>query len=78
MFLSMNRTGFGQHADYLFGWEGDSLKRAMDVCTAQDGIPTGCSALTVQDTDSMNRCKQAIRVAETTEKQCKDPITMPC
>ncbi|KAJ2934647.1 hypothetical protein H1R20_g1507, partial [Candolleomyces eurysporus] len=62
-------TGFGQHADYVFGWEGDSLKRAMDVCTAQDGIPTGCSALTVQDTDSMNRCKQAIRVAETTEKQ---------
>ncbi|KAH6884766.1 hypothetical protein BKA70DRAFT_1574799 [Coprinopsis sp. MPI-PUGE-AT-0042] len=41
-------TGYGQHADYVFGWEGDSLQRAMDVCTGQDGIPQNCRALTLQ------------------------------
>ncbi|TEB33100.1 hypothetical protein FA13DRAFT_186037 [Coprinellus micaceus] len=62
-------TGFGQHADYMFGWEGDSLHRAMDSCDNFDGIPTKCTALTVQDTDSMNRCKKGVQVIEVTEKQ---------
>ncbi|EFI26842.1 hypothetical protein CC1G_15244 [Coprinopsis cinerea okayama7 len=60
-------TGYGQHADYVFGWEGDSLQRAMDVCTGFDGIPTNCPVLTVQDTDSMNKCRQANKVEEVVE-----------
>ncbi|TFK21425.1 hypothetical protein FA15DRAFT_81461 [Coprinopsis marcescibilis] len=60
-------TGFGQHADYVFGWEGDSLQRAMDVCTGGDGIPTNCPALTVQDTDSMNKCRQPNKIDEIVE-----------
>ncbi|TEB26174.1 hypothetical protein FA13DRAFT_1094996 [Coprinellus micaceus] len=62
-------TGFGQHADYVFGWEGDSLQRAVDVCTGGDGIPTNCPELTVQDMDSMNACKQPAYVPEVVEGQ---------
>ncbi|RXW23736.1 hypothetical protein EST38_g2118 [Candolleomyces aberdarensis] len=62
-------TGFGQHADYVFGWEGDSLQRAMDVCTGGDGIPTNCPELTVQDMDTMNACTVHATVPEIVEGQ---------
>ncbi|RXW16742.1 hypothetical protein EST38_g9113 [Candolleomyces aberdarensis] len=60
-------TGYGQHADYVFGWEGDSLKRAMDVCTGADGLVTKCSALTVQTTEEMNNCRVPVKVKEVIE-----------
>ncbi|EFI26544.1 hypothetical protein CC1G_15757 [Coprinopsis cinerea okayama7 len=60
-------TGYGQHADYVFGWEGDSLQRAMEVCTNSDGIPTNCPVLTVQDTDAMNNCRLPAKVPEVVE-----------
>ncbi|KAG2012831.1 hypothetical protein CC2G_009800 [Coprinopsis cinerea AmutBmut pab1-1] len=60
-------TGYGQHADYVFGWEGDSLQRAMDTCTNGNGIPTDCKVLTVQGTDAMNKCKQFAKVPEVVE-----------
>ncbi|KAF9522947.1 hypothetical protein CPB83DRAFT_863686 [Crepidotus variabilis] len=61
--------GFGQHADYVFGWEGDSLKRAMDQCTSGTGIPWDCKALTLQDVDTMNQCRQPVKVEEPVEAQ---------
>ncbi|KAJ3496241.1 hypothetical protein NMY22_g19838 [Coprinellus aureogranulatus] len=63
-------TGYGQHADYLFGWEGDSLQRAMDTCTNGNGIPTDCKVLTVQGMDAMNKCRQRSRVPEVVEASC--------
>ncbi|CAA7270298.1 unnamed protein product [Cyclocybe aegerita] len=60
-------TGYGQHADYVFGWEGDSLERAMRQCTGGDGIPWKCPALTVQDTDAMNNCRLPNQVPEVVE-----------
>ncbi|RXW18758.1 hypothetical protein EST38_g7097 [Candolleomyces aberdarensis] len=62
-------TGFGQHADYLFGWEGDSLQRAMDVCTGGDGVPWNCPVLTTQDMETMNNCRQANKIDEVVEDQ---------
>ncbi|KAJ2915086.1 hypothetical protein MD484_g5354, partial [Candolleomyces efflorescens] len=60
-------TGFGQHADYLFAWEGDSLQRAMDTCTNGNGIPTDCKVLTVQGMDAMNKCKRFTGIPEQAE-----------
>ncbi|KAF5341623.1 hypothetical protein D9611_002161 [Ephemerocybe angulata] len=67
-------TGFGQHADYLFGWEGDSLQRAMEVCTGGDGIPWNCPVLTTQDMDTMNSCRQANKIDEIVENQYIDRL----
>jgi len=67
-------TGFGQHADYVFGWEGDSLQRAMDTCTGMDGFPSNCHVLTLQDTDTMNSCRQAVKVPEVAEEQYLDQL----
>ena len=64
-------TGFGQHADYLFGWEGDSLQKAMEVCTGGDGIPWNCPVLTTQDMETMNNCRQPNKIEEIVESQCE-------
>ncbi|TEB22524.1 hypothetical protein FA13DRAFT_1507939 [Coprinellus micaceus] len=66
---NLHRTGFGQHADYVFGWEGDALQRAMDVCTLGDGIITNCPVLTVQTMDEMNTCRLPALVPEPVEEQ---------
>ncbi|TFK22731.1 hypothetical protein FA15DRAFT_504932 [Coprinopsis marcescibilis] len=60
-------TGYGQHGDYLFGWEGDSLQRAMDNCLDGFGTPESCRELTVLSDAEINRCVQKTRVDETVE-----------
>jgi hypothetical protein len=66
------RTGWGHHGDYLFGWEGDSLQRAMDVCTNVSGRPADCaSELTLLTDEEMNNCRLPAMVDETVEGECK-------
>jgi len=60
-------TGYGHHGDYVFGWEGDALQRAMDNCMSRDGIPEHCPELTVQPDDEINKCVLSPRVNEPTE-----------
>ncbi|KAK5662635.1 hypothetical protein OQA88_8549 [Cercophora sp. LCS_1] len=59
--------GYSTHADYLFGWEGDSLQRAMDSdCMfqrcAQGRAPNG--PLKIQTPAEQNACKIPVTVKE--------------
>lgn len=56
-------TGYGHHADYLFGWKGDSLQRAMDArCDF-----TGCTELQTQGFAAGNTCTQEPIVNESVD-----------
>lgn len=65
-------TGYGQHGDYVFGWKGDALQRAMDVangCFAAD-----CGNQKTQSIDDAKRCKISKKVREEVDG-CK---LLPC
>ncbi|KAK4457048.1 hypothetical protein QBC42DRAFT_301511 [Cladorrhinum samala] len=44
-------TGFGSHGDYMFGWKGDSLQRAMD-----SPCYVNCPTLKSQSISTGNKC----------------------
>ena len=56
LFLSMgDNKGFQTHADYLFGWKGDSLQRAMDHSCMFQACENG-KPLKSQSVADMNKC----------------------
>jgi len=55
--------GFGTHADYLFGWKGDSLQRAMDSSCMFNACENG-RPLKSQAVGPMNACKVNTMVNE--------------
>ncbi|CAI4213045.1 unnamed protein product [Parascedosporium putredinis] len=46
-------VGYGHHADYVFGWRGDSLQKAMDERDCGDQM----CGLPVQDIPTANECE---------------------
>lgn len=67
-------TGFGQHADYVFGWEDNSLDRAMAHCNDRGDFPADCKELTVLTDEEINSCTQPVQIDEVTEGQYLDAL----
>lgn len=60
---SFEGTGYGTHADYLFGWKGDSLQRAMDK---SECFYDGCGSIKKQAMSIANQCTVPDMVKEDT------------
>ncbi|KAF1961103.1 hypothetical protein CC80DRAFT_577306 [Byssothecium circinans] len=52
-------TGYANHGDYLFGWQGDALQRAMD-----SPCYVNCPTLKTQSIQDVNKCTIPRRVNE--------------
>ncbi|KAF9521864.1 hypothetical protein CPB83DRAFT_865173 [Crepidotus variabilis] len=50
-----DKLGYGTHADYVFGWKGDALQRAMDSSCMFQGCENG-NPLKSQSVQAMNAC----------------------
>lgn len=59
IFSTGDPTGYGQHADYVFGWKGDALQRAMNA-----GCGVNCPTLKTQSMTAANKCQQKKRLTE--------------
>jgi hypothetical protein len=69
--LAFPSTGYGQHADYLFGWEGDALTRAMNTCTTFAIGPSACATLKKQTVEVANQCTMKAQVVGEDTTACK-------
>ncbi|KUJ07611.1 uncharacterized protein LY89DRAFT_725727 [Mollisia scopiformis] len=61
---SFEGTGAGTHADYMFGWKGDALQRAMNK---SECFYDGCGSITKQPMATANQCSIQNTVTEKTE-----------
>lgn len=64
--LTVDRHGYSNHGDYVFGWKGDALQRAMDTKCNGDA----CAALKSQSPEEAMKCTVP-RVVEEDINGCK-------
>ena len=58
--LTLARSGAAAHGDYVFGWKGDALQRALDARCSNDV----CSELQTQTPQQATACKKEQTVPE--------------
>lgn len=58
-----DHLGYGTHADYVFGWKGDALQRAMDSSCMFNACENG-RPLKSQSVADMNKCAVKSQVKE--------------
>lgn len=63
LILTNERTGYGAHGDYLFGWEDGALQRAMDGLGSTCFSET-CPDLKLQSWDNTNTCNNPQQAKE--------------
>jgi hypothetical protein len=56
-----DNTGYGQHADYVFGWKGNSLQTGMD---ATNCFGAKCKDMKTQSIDAAKKCSVKTQVKE--------------
>ncbi|KAE8450582.1 hypothetical protein EG329_005926 [Mollisiaceae sp. DMI_Dod_QoI] len=61
-----DQTGYANHGDYVFGWKGDALQRAMDANCNSDllGNAINCPTLKTQSTAQANTCNKPVELRE--------------
>jgi hypothetical protein len=59
VFDRYSSTGYGIHADYVFGWKGDSLQRAMNA-----NCDVSCPTLKTQTIAQANKCLKSMNIKE--------------
>lgn len=67
-------SGYGTHADYMFGWKGDALQRAMD---RDNCFYDGCGTITKQAMSVANKCTVKDMVREDIDG-CEFLPVCPC
>ncbi|KAH8669533.1 hypothetical protein BGZ60DRAFT_469797 [Tricladium varicosporioides] len=63
VFSQGDPTGFGHHADYIFGWQGDGLQRAMDA-KCDNTFGKMCLELKNTTIPQANKCSQPQKAVE--------------
>ncbi|TGJ82735.1 hypothetical protein E0Z10_g6034 [Xylaria hypoxylon] len=61
---SFEGNSYGTHADYMFGWKGDALQRAMDK---SECFYDGCGSIQKQSMATANKCQVQDMVGEQTD-----------
>ncbi len=68
-------SGSAAHGDYVFGWEGDSLQKAMDKgCNLNKDCPS--AGLTAQTPEKYNACTIKQQAPETVDGCKFHPLTL--